>query len=138
MYVNTCDDGEGVVKQAQKQDSRITKVGGFLRKTSLDELPQLINILIGDMAIVGPRPHAVAHNFQYLPAVHGYAARHRVRPGLTGLAQVEGFRGETPTLDLMQARIDCDNAYIDNWSLWLDFKIILRTVKLVLARTNAY
>ncbi len=138
MYNNRCDDGQKNVAQAQQNDSRITKVGGFLRKTSLDELPQLINVLKGDMSLIGPRPHAVAHNFQYLLQIDGYAARHRVRPGLSGLAQVEGYRGETPTLDLMQKRIDYDNEYIEKWSLWLDIKIILRTIKLVLKRTNAY
>src|SRR5450830_989633 len=131
------EDGAAVV-QAKKNDQRITKVGAFLRKTSLDELPQFINVLQGRMSIVGPRPHAVAHNEQYRKLIKGYMLRHKAKPGITGWAQVNGFRGETETLDKMEARIRYDLDYLRNWSLWLDLWIIVRTVKVVLARENAH
>ncbi len=131
------EDGTNVV-QAKKGDQRITKVGAFLRKTSLDELPQFINVLQGRMSIVGPRPHAVAHNEQYRKLIKGYMLRHKAKPGITGWAQVNGFRGETETLDKMEARIRYDLDYLRNWSLWLDLWIIVRTVKVVLARQNAH
>lgn len=131
------EDGTNVV-QAKKNDQRITKVGAFLRKTSLDELPQFINVLQGRMSIVGPRPHAVAHNEQYRKLIKGYMLRHKAKPGITGWAQVNGFRGETETLDKMEARIRYDLDYLRNWSLWLDLWIIVRTVKVVLARQNAH
>ncbi len=135
MYVH--DDG-AIIRQATLNDSRITKVGAFLRSTSLDELPQLLNILKGDMSVIGPRPHAVSHNRFYTPQVQGYLKRYRAKPGLSGLAQINGYRGETPTLDLMQKRIDFDVAYIRSWSFWLDIVIIVRTFGLVLSRRNAY
>jgi putative colanic acid biosynthesis UDP-glucose lipid carrier transferase len=131
------EDGTKVV-QAKKGDQRITKVGAFLRKSSLDELPQFINVLQGRMSIVGPRPHAVAHNEQYRKLIKGYMLRHKAKPGITGWAQVNGFRGETETLDKMEARIRYDLDYLRNWSLWLDLWIIVKTVKVVLARQNAH
>ncbi|WEF35684.1 undecaprenyl-phosphate glucose phosphotransferase [Pseudoduganella chitinolytica] len=131
------EDGTNVV-QAKKNDQRITRVGAFLRKTSLDELPQFINVLQGRMSIVGPRPHAVAHNEQYRKLIKGYMLRHKAKPGITGWAQVNGFRGETETLDKMEARIRYDLDYLRSWSLWLDLWIILRTIKVVLARQNAH
>ena len=115
------------VKQAQRGDARITRVGRFLRRSSLDELPQLFNVLRGDMSLVGPRPHALAHNHQYAALIDDYLGRHRVQPGITGWAQVNGFRGETDTLDKMQRRVEYDFAYIERWSVLLDFKIILLT-----------
>ncbi|WP_296251692.1 undecaprenyl-phosphate glucose phosphotransferase [Pseudomonas sp. UBA4194] len=115
------------VKQATRNDSRVTRVGAFLRRSSLDELPQLLNVLNGEMALVGPRPHAIAHNHYYCDKLMAYMARHRIKPGITGLAQVSGFRGETDTLDKMQGRLERDLAYINHWSLWLDIKILLKT-----------
>jgi putative colanic acid biosynthesis UDP-glucose lipid carrier transferase len=131
------EDGQNVV-QAQKNDSRVTKVGAFLRRTSLDELPQFFNVLQGRMSIVGPRPHAVAHNELYRKLIKGYMLRHKVRPGITGWAQVNGMRGETEVLEKMQGRIDHDLYYLQNWSIWLDLWIIMRTVWVVLRRENAY
>lgn len=126
------------VTQAKKYDSRITKVGAFLRRTSLDELPQFYNVLQGRMSIVGPRPHALAHNAQYKELVESYMRRHKVKPGITGWAQVNGLRGETDTLQKMQRRVEHDLWYIDNWSLWLDLKIIVMTVFKGFKHTNAY
>lgn len=125
--MRVCEDGD-VVPQAKPGDLRVTPLGAFLRRTSLDELPQFINVLLGTMSIVGPRPHAVSHNEQYRRQVHGYMLRHKVKPGITGLAQVKGFRGETDTLDKMQNRIKCDLEYIRSWTLWLDIKIVVLTV----------
>jgi putative colanic acid biosynthesis UDP-glucose lipid carrier transferase len=125
--MTTCDDGK-VVQQAQKNDPRVTVLGAFLRKASLDELPQFFNVLQGRMSIVGPRPHAVAHNEFYRSQIQGYMLRHKVKPGITGLAQIKGFRGETDTLDKMEGRIRYDLEYIKNWSIWLDLKILLLTV----------
>jgi len=113
--------------QAVKGDLRITKLGVFLRRTSIDELPQLFNVLQGSMSLVGPRPHAVEHNNFYSEKISAYLVRHRIKPGITGLAQTHGCRGETQTLQKMQRRIDYDLEYIHNWSLWLDFKILLKT-----------
>lgn len=135
--MSVTEDG-GVVTQAKKNDSRITPLGAFLRKTSLDELPQFINVLQGRMSIVGPRPHAVAHNELYRKLIKGYMVRHKVKPGITGWAQVNGYRGETDTLDKMQGRIDYDLDYLRNWSLRLDIHIILRTVRLVAKDQQAY
>jgi putative colanic acid biosynthesis UDP-glucose lipid carrier transferase len=131
------EDGERVT-QARKGDLRVTRIGAVLRRTSLDELPQFINVLEGSMSIVGPRPHAVAHNEQYRGLIKGYMLRHKVKPGITGWAQVNGLRGETETLDKMAARIEFDLDYLRGWSLSLDLWIILRTVKVVLGRDNAY
>jgi putative colanic acid biosynthesis UDP-glucose lipid carrier transferase len=121
------DDGEKVT-QAKRGDKRITPFGGFLRRTSLDELPQFFNSLMGTMSIVGPRPHAVAHNEEYRKQIHGYMLRHKVKPGITGLAQINGFRGETDTIDKMEGRVRYDLQYIQTWSLTLDIKIIFLTV----------
>lgn len=135
--MRTCDNGP-VIAQAIKDDPRITPIGRFLRRTSLDELPQLFNVIEGTMSLVGPRPHASAHNERYRKLIRGYMLRHKVKPGITGLAQVEGFRGETETLDKMQKRVDCDHRYIREWSVWLDLKILLRTVLVVFKQQNAY
>jgi putative colanic acid biosynthesis UDP-glucose lipid carrier transferase len=135
--MTVAEDGD-VVRQATRNDSRITKFGAFLRRTSLDELPQFVNVLQGRMSVVGPRPHAVAHNEMYRKMIRGYMIRHKVRPGITGLAQVHGMRGETDTVEKMKARIDYDLQYLRNWSLILDLQIILKTVVVVLGRQNAY
>ncbi len=135
--MTVCEDGP-VIAQAQKQDKRVTRLGGFLRRTSLDELPQFINVLQGQMSVVGPRPHAVAHNETYRKLIKGYMVRHKVKPGITGLAQVNGFRGETDTVDKMQKRIEYDLEYLRKWSLRLDFEIILRTASLVVRDSKAY
>jgi len=135
--MRVCEDGENVA-QAKRDDSRITRLGAFLRRTSLDELPQFFNVLQGRMSIVGPRPHAVAHNEMYRKLIKGYMIRHKVKPGITGLAQVKGLRGETDTLDKMKARIECDLDYLRRWSLRLDIAIILKTVLVVLRDKNAY
>jgi putative colanic acid biosynthesis UDP-glucose lipid carrier transferase len=131
------EDGSSIA-QAQINDKRITPLGAVLRRTSLDELPQFINVLQGRMSIVGPRPHAVAHNELYRKLIKGYMVRHKVKPGITGWAQVNGYRGETSTLDKMQDRIDFDLDYLRNWSLRLDIHIILKTVRLVLRDQKAY
>ena len=135
--MTVAEDGAKVT-QAKANDARMTKIGAFLRRTSLDELPQFINVLQGRMSIVGPRPHAVAHNEQYRKLIKGYMLRHKVKPGITGWAQVNGMRGETATLDKMEARIQFDLDYLRSWSLWLDLWIIVRTVKVVLKRENAH
>lgn len=127
----------GVVKQATRNDPRVTRVGAFLRKTSLDELPQLLNVLGGSMSLVGPRPHAVQHDLEYSQRINSYFARHNIKPGITGLAQVRGFRGETTHIELMQQRVEADIEYINNWSLWLDFVILVRTAGALTGR-NAY
>jgi putative colanic acid biosynthesis UDP-glucose lipid carrier transferase len=131
-------DNGPVVKQATRDDPRITPLGAIIRRTSLDELPQFVNVLQGRMSIVGPRPHAVAHNDQYRKLVKAYMARHKVKPGITGWAQVNGLRGETDTLDKMAARIEFDLEYLRNWSLGLDLLIIARTVKLVFFDRSAF
>ncbi len=125
--MSTMDNGDKVV-QATKGDARITKVGAFIRKTSLDELPQFINVLQGRMSVVGPRPHAVAHNEEYRKLIPYYMLRHKVKPGITGWAQINGYRGETDTLDKMEGRVDYDLDYIRNWSLLMDIKIVFLTV----------
>jgi putative colanic acid biosynthesis UDP-glucose lipid carrier transferase len=135
--MTVCEDGSRVT-QAQKGDARVTPLGGVLRKTSIDELPQLFNVLAGEMSLVGPRPHAAAHNEQYRKLIQGYMLRHKVKPGITGLAQVNGWRGETDTLYKMQKRVEFDHQYIRDWSIWLDVKILFRTIFTVLKRENAY
>ncbi len=135
--MTVCEDGADIL-QAQHGDARITRVGAFLRKTSLDELPQFINVLQGRMSIVGPRPHAVAHNELYRKLIKGYMVRHKVKPGITGWAQVNGYRGETETVEKMQKRIDYDLEYLRNWSLRLDIHVILKTILVVLDDRNAY
>lgn len=123
MYVH--DDNE--VHQAKRGDSRVTPIGRFLRRTSIDELPQLINVLQGSMSLVGPRPHAVEHNEFYANEIRSYRIRHRIKPGITGWAQVNGCRGETETVEKMLRRVEMDVAYINNWSIWLDIKILIKT-----------
>jgi putative colanic acid biosysnthesis UDP-glucose lipid carrier transferase len=131
------EDGDQI-RQASKSDSRITRVGGVLRRKSMDELPQLINVLQGRMSLVGPRPHAVAHNEEYRKLIKGYMLRHKVLPGITGLAQVNGWRGETLNLEEMEARVNYDLDYLRHWSLLLDIKIILLTIVKVLRDDKAY
>jgi putative colanic acid biosynthesis UDP-glucose lipid carrier transferase len=134
----TVSENDGPIVQARKDDPRVTRLGAFLRRTSLDELPQLINVLSGSMSLVGPRPHAVAHNEQYRRLIDRYMLRHKVKPGITGWAQVNGWRGETDTLEKMQKRVEFDLAYIHNWSLTLDLKILFLTALRVLTDKNAY
>jgi len=131
------EDG-GSIKQATKDDQRITPLGRMLRRTSLDELPQLLNVLQGRMSLVGPRPHAVAHNELYRKLIKGYMVRHKVAPGMTGWAQVHGMRGETQTLEQMEQRVKYDLDYLRNWSPLLDLKILARTVLIVLRGDKAY
>lgn len=135
MYVHQPDGG--VLQQATRNDPRVTRVGAILRRTSLDELPQIFNVLKGEMSLVGPRPHAVQHDQQYSKGISAYFARHNIKPGITGLAQVRGLRGETNELERMQQRIEADIEYINNWSLWLDISILLRTLKSLTGK-NAY
>ncbi len=136
--MTVCEDG-GKVTQATKNDQRITPLGAFLRKTSLDELPQFINVLQGRMSVVGPRPHAVAHNEEYRKLIKGYMVRHKVKPGITGWAQVNGFRGETDTLDKMEQRVHYDLEYLRNWSPRLDMLIVAKTVWLTaVGQDSAY
>ena len=135
--MSTLEDG-GAVTQATRGDPRVTRLGAVLRKYSLDELPQFVNVLQGRMSVVGPRPHAVVHNEMYRKLIPSYMVRHKVRPGITGLAQVNGLRGETDTLDKMRARVEYDLAYLRNWSLLLDLKIVFMTVVVVLGKQNAY
>jgi putative colanic acid biosynthesis UDP-glucose lipid carrier transferase len=134
----TVCENDGDIKQATRGDKRYTKIGEFLRKTSLDELPQFFNVLQGTMSIVGPRPHAVAHNEQYRSLIPGYMLRHMIKPGITGWAQVNGWRGETNTIYKMRKRVEYDLEYMREWSLWLDFKIIIMTVFKGFNDKNAY
>jgi putative colanic acid biosynthesis UDP-glucose lipid carrier transferase len=126
------------IKQAVKNDGRVTRVGAILRRTSLDELPQFLQVITGEMSIVGPRPHAVVHNEQYRSLIQGYMLRHKVKPGITGWAQVNGWRGETDTLEKMEKRVEYDLAYIRDWALWMDLKIIVMTILGVFRGKNAY
>ena len=126
-----------VIKQAEKNDPRVTRVGAFMRRTSLDELPQILNVLSGEMSLVGPRPHAIQHDEEYSRRIAEYFARHNIKPGITGLAQVRGFRGETKDIEQMMQRIESDIEYINNWSLWLDLTILIRTTS-ALTGKNAY
>ncbi len=132
------EEAHGQVTQATKHDARVTRFGAFLRRTSLDELPQFFNVLQGTMSIVGPRPHAVAHNHHYKNQVQLYMQRHRVKPGITGWAQVNGLRGETDTLDKMSNRVEHDLFYMQNWSVWLDLRIVAMTVVGGFLGRNAY
>ena len=138
MYLDRCDPPDGAVSPARRRDPRVTPVGRFLRRTSLDELPQFLNVLRGEMSIVGPRPHATAQNERFAGLIDGYLARHRVKPGITGWAQVHGLRGEVDTLAKMQERVRYDLHYIENWSLRLDLRIILRTFLVGFSHPNAY
>jgi putative colanic acid biosynthesis UDP-glucose lipid carrier transferase len=135
--MDVCEDGPALV-QAKPSDPRVTWLGAILRRTSLDELPQLFNVLAGDMSLVGPRPHASAQNEEYRSQIQGYMLRHKVKPGITGLAQVNGWRGGTDSPEKMRKRIECDLHYIHEWSLWLDVTILFRTVFVVLSAKNAY
>jgi Undecaprenyl-phosphate glucose phosphotransferase len=127
-----------VVQQAQKSDKRVTRVGRWLRRYSIDELPQLLNVFLGDMSLVGPRPHASAHDRHFTSVIEKYAFRHHMKSGITGWAQVHGARGETDTIDKMQRRVELDIWYINNWSIWLDFSVMLRTVLVVFIGDNAH
>ena len=131
-------EGNAVFRQATRNDDRITRIGALLRRSNIDELPQLINVVLGDMSLVGPRPHAVAHDRSFERRIALYARRHNVKPGITGWAQVNGFRGETRTDAAMEGRVQADLHYIDNWSLWLDIQIIVRTVISPRAYRNAF
>ena len=131
-------DNGPVVRQATRDDARLTPFGAFMRRTSLDELPQFINVLQGRMSIVGPRPHAVAHNQEYRRLIKAYMVRHKVKPGVTGWAQVNGYRGETDTLEKMKARIEYDLEYLRNWSIGLDLQIIMRTIRVAFFDQHAY
>ena len=135
--MTVAEDGD-VVVQARPGDQRITRVGKFLRRYSLDELPQIFNVLRGEMSLVGPRPHALAHNHLYAQTIANYSGRHKVKPGMTGWAQVNGFRGETSENEMMAQRVKFDLEYIDNWSLWFDAKIILMTAAAVVFPKNAH
>ncbi|TNF08234.1 MAG: exopolysaccharide biosynthesis polyprenyl glycosylphosphotransferase, partial [Gammaproteobacteria bacterium] len=132
------EESNGAITQAKPGDPRITKLGAFLRRTSLDELPQFINVLQGRMSIVGPRPHALSHNEYYKDLVESYMWRHKVKPGITGLAQIKGYRGLTDTLDKMEKRVEYDLEYINNWSPWLDLKIIFLTIFKGIFHKNAF
>lgn len=131
-------EADSEVTQATKDDPRVTPVGSVLRRTSLDELPQLFNVLSGEMSLVGPRPHANIHNEQYRTQIQGYMLRHKVKPGITGWAQVNGWRGETNTLDKMEGRVEYDHQYIREWSIWMDVKILFRTLFVAFSDDKAY
>ncbi|MDB5457590.1 MAG: exopolysaccharide biosynthesis protein [Caulobacter sp.] len=133
-----CQENGDEIAHAQRADGRVTRIGALLRMSSIDELPQLFNVLRGDMSLVGPRPHALAHDHYYSARIAGYGRRFRARPGLTGLAQIQGYRGGVDGLDDMANRVAADNAYIDSWSLGSDLRIVLRTVPQLLIATNAY
>jgi putative colanic acid biosysnthesis UDP-glucose lipid carrier transferase len=135
--MSVCEEGPAAV-QATKNDPRVTPIGRILRKTSLDELPQLFNVIGGSMSLVGPRPHPQALNEQFRPLIQGYMLRHKIKPGMTGLAQVSGWRGETDSPEKMLNRIQCDHRYIREWSLWLDLKILVKTAYVVFSGRNAY
>ena len=135
--MSVTEDGKQAFSAASRGDARITRVGAFLRRTSIDELPQLFNVLEGSMSIVGPRPHAVAMNEHYRREIPGYMVRHKVKPGITGWAQVNGFRGGDD-LESMRKRIELDLAYLRHWSLWLDLRILFKTISVVLTDRHAY
>jgi putative colanic acid biosynthesis UDP-glucose lipid carrier transferase len=134
----TVSEDSDTIRQVTRDDGRVTKVGAFLRKYSLDELPQFLNVLQGRMSVVGPRPHAVAHNEEYRLLIKGYMVRHKVNPGITGLAQIQGFRGETTSVDDMRKRVECDLEYLRNWSLAMDLRIILKTMTMIFSDEMAY
>ena len=132
------DSEAGGFRQATRNDPRVTGFGAWLRRTSLDELPQLLNVFLGDMSIVGPRPHAIAHDHDFEKRIAYYARRHNIKPGITGWAQVNGYRGETNTDEKMRARVEYDLDYLDHWSLLLDIEIMLLTIISSKARSNAH
>jgi undecaprenyl-phosphate galactose phosphotransferase/putative colanic acid biosynthesis UDP-glucose lipid carrier transferase len=134
--MNVLEDGSKI-RQVTRGDSRVTWIGRILRATSIDELPQIFNVLRGEMSLVGPRPHAIAHDNEFTARISNYAYRHHVKPGITGLAQVHGLRGETPHLSFMESRVELDLLYISNWSFWLDVWILIRTVGAVVFQRNA-
>jgi putative colanic acid biosynthesis UDP-glucose lipid carrier transferase len=136
MHMHT--EAPGQLRQASRSDARVTRIGAFLRRTSIDELPQLINVVRGDMSIVGPRPHALEHDNLYKDLVDGYMYRYRIKPGITGLAQISGCRGETERVEQMQARVRLDLHYMQHWSFWLDLKIVMATVVRGFTGTTAY
>jgi len=136
--MTVCEDDGAHIEQARRGDARVTRLGAILRRYSLDELPQLLNVLEGTMSVVGPRPHAIAHNEQYRRLIQGYMIRHKVKPGITGWAQVNGFRGETQSVERMRRRIEHDIEYMRHWSMALDMRIMLRTALVVLKDPNAY
>ena len=138
MHAERGESGRDQAIQAKRHDPRLTRVGRWLRRTSLDELPQLLNVLRGEMSIVGPRPHMVAHNDQYAKLIDTYLGRHRVKPGITGWAQVNGLRGATDTIEKMEGRIQHDLYYIENWSLGFDLQILARTLLVGFVHRNAY
>ena len=127
-----------IYKFRSMRDGRVTRIGRWLRRSGLDEIPQFLNIYKGEMSVVGPRPHAVAHNEQYRKVIKGYMIRHKVNPGITGLAQVSGLRGETATVDDMRRRVEADLDYLRNWSLTLDIRIIFKTVFMIFGDKKAY
>jgi len=131
-------EADGCITQATRADERVTALGRWLRRTSLDELPQFYNVLQGRMSIIGPRPHAIEHNHYYMGQIDSYMQRHKVKPGISGWAQVNGLRGETDTLDKMKKRLEYDLYYIENWSFWFDIKIILLTMSRGFVNQNAY
>jgi putative colanic acid biosysnthesis UDP-glucose lipid carrier transferase len=131
-------EADGIVTQAGRSDARITKLGAFLRATSLDELPQFVNVLLGQMSVVGPRPHALEHDDLYKDLVYGYMHRYRIKPGITGWAQVNGYRGSTRRVEDMETRVKFDLFYIHNWSFWFDIKIVLITLVKGFVGHNAY
>jgi len=134
----TQNASEAGFRQAEREDARVTRVGKVLRRINLDEIPQLLNVLVGDMALIGPRPHPVALDDSFVSTIPGYMARYSVKPGITGWAQIHGYRGETRTVEQMQARVQHDLQYIENWSLWLDLRIAFRTVFSWRAYQNAF
>jgi putative colanic acid biosynthesis UDP-glucose lipid carrier transferase len=134
----TCLEDGDIVRQARSDDPRVTPIGRILRRHSLDELPQFLNVLQGTMSVVGPRPHAVAHNEVYRKLIRGYMMRHKVKPGITGLAQIRGLRGETDTIEKMRARVELDLEYLRNWTPLLDLMIVIRTVAVLWRRENAH
>ncbi len=135
--MSVLEDGPTIV-QAKARDARLTRLGGWLRRMSIDEIPQLINVLEGSMSVVGPRPHAIAHDNEFDKAIRNYAYRRRVKPGLTGLAQIKGFRGPTPTPASIELRVQHDLSYIDNWSLGLDLMILVQTPIELIRGRNAF
>jgi putative colanic acid biosynthesis UDP-glucose lipid carrier transferase len=135
--MTVAQDG-AVVPQARRNDTRVTRVGRILRRTSVDELPQLFNVIKGDMSLVGPRPHALVHDNEYTRIIMNYSFRHHMKPGITGWAQVSGFRGETPTVDRMEQRLERDLWYINNWTIWLDIKLVLLTPVRIISQEEPY